>query len=100
MAAAPPIPRHRDQRLEIRVTSEQKDIIERAAKLQGRTVSDFVVSSLQDAGRRAIDEYTSWTLSQEQQQVFIDALLNPPAPNEQLKSALRRYRDFKASRNR
>lgn len=89
--------RQRDQRLETRVTAEQKEIIERAAKLQGRTVSDFVVSSLQDAARRAIDEYTSWTLSQAQQRVFIDALIHPPAPNEQLKSALGRYRAFKAS---
>jgi len=100
MAVSTAVVRRRDQRLEARVTSEQKESIERAAKLQGRSVSDFVVSSLQDAARKAIDEQTSWTLSQEQHQVFIAALMNPPEPNEKLKSAFGRYRNFRASRKR
>ena len=41
--------RARAQRLETRVTAEQKTLIERAAALQGRTVTDFVLTSVQDA---------------------------------------------------
>ncbi len=39
--------RTRTQRLEARVTAEQKALIERAAALQGRTVTDFVLTSVQ-----------------------------------------------------
>ena len=42
-----------------RVTAEQKSLIERAAALQGRSVTDFVLTSVQDAARRAIEEHQS-----------------------------------------
>jgi len=50
-AAKPTRGRARAQRLEARVTVEQKTLIERAAALQGHTVTDFVVTSVQDAAR-------------------------------------------------
>jgi hypothetical protein len=56
MAEAPKSPatgRIRAERLEIRVTADQKQTIEHAAALEGRTVTDFVLTSLQDAARRA-----------------------------------------------
>ena len=46
--------RVRGERLETRVTADQKRLIEHAAALQGRTVTDFVLTSVQDAARRAI----------------------------------------------
>ncbi|MYZ49398.1 DUF1778 domain-containing protein [Propylenella binzhouense] len=45
--------RVRSERLETRVTADQKRLIEYAAALQGRSMTDFVLSSLQDAARRA-----------------------------------------------
>ena len=55
--------RTRAQRLETRVTAEQKTLIEHAAALQGRTVTDFVLTSVQDAARRAIEEHQQIELS-------------------------------------
>ena len=55
--------RARAQRLEIRVTPEQKSLIERAAALQGRTVTAFVLTSVQDAAQRAIEELQQLALS-------------------------------------
>lgn len=49
--------RARSEQLEARVTAEQKSLIERAAALQGRSVTDFVLSSLQEAATRAIDDH-------------------------------------------
>jgi uncharacterized protein (DUF1778 family) len=92
--------RHRDQRLEARVTPDQKELIERAACVQGRTVTDFVVSTLQDAARQAIADHTVWKLTQEQRNVFLEALMNPPAPNAKLKEAYKRFRKHKASTGR
>lgn len=78
---APPvlnIPRGRvrGERLETRVTADQKSIIEHAAALQGRTVTDFVMASVLEAARHAIEERQRLDLSVRDSQAFVDALIN------------------------
>ena len=85
--------RLRAQRLEARVTAEQKGLIERAAALQGRTVTDFVLTSVQDAARRAIDEHRQLQLSLRDSEAFVDALLNPKPVSDRLRDTIRRYRE-------
>jgi uncharacterized protein (DUF1778 family) len=85
--------RVRAQRLEARVTAEQKHLIERAAALQGRTVTDFVLTSLQDAARRAIEEHREFQLSVRDSEAFVEALLNPKPVNDRLRETVRRYRE-------
>ena len=85
--------RARAQRLEARVTAEQKHLIERAAALQGRTVTDFVLTSVQDAARRAIEEHRQLQLSVRDSEAFVDALLNPKPINDRLRETIRRYRE-------
>lgn len=84
--------RTRAERLEARVTAEQKRRIEQAAALQGRSVTDFVLSSVQEAARRAIEEHQRLELSLRDSQAFVEALLNPPAPNDRLRETVARYR--------
>jgi uncharacterized protein (DUF1778 family) len=86
-------PRARAQRLEARVTAEQKTLIERAAALQGRTVTDFVLTSVQDAARRAIEEHQRLELSLRDSEAFVEALLNPTPVNDRLRDTVRRYRE-------
>jgi uncharacterized protein (DUF1778 family) len=85
--------RVRGERLETRVTAEQKKLIERAAALQGRTVTDFVLTSVQDAARRAIEEHSQLALSVRDSEAFVDALLNPKPVNDRLRDTVRRYRE-------
>jgi uncharacterized protein (DUF1778 family) len=85
--------RTRAQRLEARVTAEQKTLIEHAAALQGRTVTDFVLTSVQDAARRAIEEHQQLELSVRDSQAFVHALLNPRPVNDRLRDTVRRYRE-------
>ena len=85
--------RARAQRLETRVTAEQKTLIEHAAALQGRTVTDFVLTSVQDAARRAIEEHRQLDLSVRDGQAFVDALLNPKPVNDRLRDTVRLYRE-------
>ncbi len=92
VASRPARDRTRAQRLEARVTAEQKTLIERAAALQGRTVTDFVLTSVQDAARRAIDEHRQLQLSVRDSQAFVEALLNPKPVNDRLRETVRRYR--------
>ena len=85
--------RTRAERLEARVTTEQKNLIERAAALQGRSVTDFVLTSVQDAARRAIEEHHQLSLAVRDSEAFVDALLNPKPVNDRLRDTVRRYRE-------
>ena len=84
--------RLRGERLETRVTAAQKSLIQRAAALEGRSVTDFVLTSLQDAARRAIDEHQRLDLSIRDSEAFVDALLDPQPVNQRLRDTVGRYR--------
>jgi len=68
----------RSARLEARITPDALDIIKRAAEIQGRSVSDFVVAAVQEAAHRTIDDTQLIRLSLEDQRAFVAALLDPP----------------------
>jgi uncharacterized protein (DUF1778 family) len=82
----------RGARLEARVSQIQKNLLQRAATLSGRTLSEFVVASAQEAATRVIQEHESIRLSQAEQTAFVQALLNPPATSERLLAAAQAYK--------
>ncbi|CUB07435.1 MAG: DUF1778 domain-containing protein [Tepidiphilus sp.] len=77
-------------RLEARISPELHSMLKRAAELQGRTLTDFVVSAVQDAAQRAIEQATVIRLSLADQECFAQALLSPPEPTPALKRAFAR----------
>jgi uncharacterized protein (DUF1778 family) len=79
-------------RLEARITEEQKDLFLRAATLLGRSLSDFVVSCVYETATRTVRDHEVMTLSVRDREVFVRALLNPPAPGARLREAARRYK--------
>jgi uncharacterized protein (DUF1778 family) len=95
VSAASRVPRGRAraERLEARITAEQKSLIERAAALQGRSLTDFVLTSVQDAARRAIEEHDRLALSVRDSEAFVEALLKPKPVNDRLRDTVRRYRE-------
>ena len=84
-------PRSRAERLEARISRDQKELFQRAAELQGRTLTDFVVTNLQQAAVRTIEETQLIRLSADDSRMFAETLLDPPAPNRKLRAAARRY---------
>jgi uncharacterized protein (DUF1778 family) len=84
----------RAERLEVRITSAQKRLIERAAELRGTSVTDFVVSNIQVAAVETVKEFESLFLRDEAREIFVKALLNPPEPNEALKTATARHKQM------
>jgi uncharacterized protein (DUF1778 family) len=62
-------------------------MLKRAAELQGRTMTDFVVSAVQDAAQQAIERAEVIRLSLADQECFSQALLSPPAPSAASKRA-------------
>lgn len=90
--AQKPTDRARSERLEARITADQKALIQRAAELEGRSITDYVVSSVQDAAKRTVEAHEAIVLSAADSRAFVDALLNPPPVNDRLKDSVRRYR--------
>lgn len=81
------------ERVQLRLDARSKKKLERAAAFAGESMTDFVLSHALDAADRLLAEHEVITLSDPDWQVFYDALLNPPEPNENLKRAFRRYRE-------
>jgi len=65
-------------RLEARISTDLHAMLKRAAELQGRTLTDFVVSAVQDAAQRAIEQAEVIRLTLADQESFAQALLSPP----------------------
>lgn len=85
--------RPRSERLEARVSKEQKDLFLRAAELQGRSLTDFVIASAQDAAIETVRTHDALRLSERDRRAFVSALLAPPAPAKTLEKAAKRYRE-------
>jgi uncharacterized protein (DUF1778 family) len=68
-------------RLEARISTELHAMLMRAAEMQGRTLTDFVVSAVQEAAQRAIEQGEVVRLSLADSERFAQALLSPPDPS-------------------
>jgi uncharacterized protein (DUF1778 family) len=77
----------RSARIEARIAPEVLAVVKRAAEMQGRSVSDFVVAAAQEAAHKTIEEAHIIRLSLEDQQRFVDLLLNPPPLSPALERA-------------
>lgn len=70
----------RTARVEARIAPDVLAVVRRAAEIQGRSISDFLVDAAKEAAYRAIEESQIIRLSVDDQQRFADLLLNPPPP--------------------
>ena len=76
-----------DERLEARITLDQKRLFKEAASVRGVTLTDFVVSSVHEAAIRTLEARHVIELSRSDQRAFVDALIQPPTPNAALRRA-------------
>ena len=79
-------------RFDARLNEEQKILIQRAADLEGRTMTDFVLHSAETAAARTIEERAILILSARETEAFVDAILNPAEPGPVLRAAARHYK--------
>lgn len=77
-------------RLEARISTDLHSMIKRAAELEGRTITDFVVAAVQVAAQRSIEQAGVIRLSLADQECFAHALLSPPQPAPALERAFAR----------
>ncbi len=90
--------RTKTERLEARVPVALKKVIQHAANLQGRTLTDFVIASLDKAARETVREHEMITLGTADSLRVAKLLIDPPKPNAVLKKAVERHRKSVAMR--
>src|SRR6266481_5451107 len=82
----------RAYRFDARLNEHQKLLIQRAADLEGRTMTDFVLHSAETAAERTIEQRAMLILSARETEAFVDAILQPADPGRVLRAAARYYK--------
>jgi uncharacterized protein (DUF1778 family) len=88
----------KSERLNLRLNPAAKRRIEQAASFEGKTVSNFIVSSALATAERTIREHETMVLSRRDAEVFLDAIVDPPRPSARLREALEKHRRRVAAR--
>ena len=81
--------------LNIRVSELSKNVLQRAAELEGDSLSHFVLSQALEGAYKLISESQSITMSSEEQMHFFQLLENPDPINSKLSRAIKRYKKVK-----
>ena len=78
-------------RFDARLNEERKLMIQRAADLEGWSMTEFVLDSARAAAERTIEKRAVLALSARESAAFADAILTPRAPGRALRKAAREY---------
>lgn len=84
----------KQRRIAARVTDEQYALFQRVAALQGRSLTDFVVSTLQEKAMQTVESLEIIRLNAAESRKLAEALLGPARePNEHLLAAKKLYNE-------
>lgn len=81
----------KQSRLEARITSDTHSLLKRAAEIEGRTVTDFVVAAAREAALQTIERNEVIRLSREASERFAEMLNNPPPVADAMRRAKERH---------
>lgn len=84
-----------NERLSLRVSTDAKKLIVRAAAIQQTNLTDFVVSNVLPVAQKIVDAAERVYLTERDTQMTMEILDNPPAPNEKLLAAAFALPDMK-----
>ena len=78
------------ERIELRVASSAKLVIQRAMAVSGLTAGDLAY----EGARRVLEEHERMVLVGADRDAFLAAVMDPPQPTEKLVAALKRHREM------
>ena len=85
-----------NDRIDVRISKEQKELVKYASEIRGfKSLSEFVVFCINREASNIIKENNEILKTIEDKKIFLEAILNPPKPNEKLKKAQLNYKAFK-----
>lgn len=82
--------------LNLRIRPEERNLIDRAAKLRGKNRTDFVLDAARAAAEDALLDQTVIRAEPEAYAAFIAGLDAPPQPNERLRKTMQSPLPWKA----
>lgn len=83
----PQIPVETNNRMSLRIATEEKSLLMRAAALQYTNLTEFVIRNVMSVARKIIDENERLELTERDSLHALNLLDNPPAPNDKLMAA-------------
>lgn len=87
----------RDERIDLRLSSDMKVLLGRAAAYSGMSLSGFLVASAAEQAKSLIAEHESLTLSPRDWDAFLTALDESDKPRPKLAAAMHRYQNRRGS---
>ncbi len=80
------------ERLEARISKDQKIRLMRAAELEGSTLTDFIVRAALEAASKTLERTEVLKLTARDRETFVNALIMTPPPSPRLREAAARYK--------
>jgi uncharacterized protein (DUF1778 family) len=82
----------KDSRIDLRVTQEQKELLEKAASVRGISLSAYTLFYLLPIAKQEIEASERLVLSDRDRDLFMSMMENPPELKGNLKTAIKKYR--------
>ena len=82
---------NKNERINLRLKSSAKRLIERAAGFEGKTVSHFILTSALDKAEKTVQEHETMTLNAKYSRTFFEALAAPVRFNRKLAATLEEH---------
>ncbi|MGO8858751.1 MAG: DUF1778 domain-containing protein [Steroidobacteraceae bacterium] len=80
--------KRREDRLEVRLTPKAKSMLKRAASVERKTVSAFILDKGLEAAAETLADRREFRLNAKQYDAFVAALDSPPKPRPRLEKLL------------
>ncbi|WP_099034904.1 type II toxin-antitoxin system TacA family antitoxin [Lacimicrobium alkaliphilum] len=81
----------KQERINLRLKHSAKNALERAASFEGKTVSNFILTSALAQAEETIREHEMMRLNQQDSEAFYDALAKPVRFNKKLIDAIEEH---------
>ena len=75
-------------RIDLRVSKEQKDLLETAASLKGISLSAYLLANCLEIAQEDIAKHQKLVLSDRDRDLFLSLIANPPQPKQDLLEAM------------
>ncbi len=82
---------NKNERINLRVKSSAKRLIESAAGFEGKTISHFILTSALKCAEETVQEHQMMKLNAKDSRIFFDALDTPMQFNDKLTEAFKEY---------
>ena len=82
------------QRIDLRLNEDDKNMIEEAAAMTNQSISQFMVSTASERAAEVINQHRRLILNEESWGLVMDAISNPPLPDDRLKHSAKRLQEL------